>query len=153
MRTRIADIGLDMTLHSWFRGENITTIMVDNEVYGNTGGQESGMSKEGEVLNMAPRGKNFPKVPVFDLARDSGCAYGAKVTVASPKKIGQVVNKAIMLAREIGPTYLQIYTPCPTNLKFPPDKTVENAKNAENGYYAFEEFVTKEAREYLQKII
>lgn len=147
----IADIGLDMTLHSWFRGEKITTIMVDNEVYGNTGGQESGMTKEGEVLNMAPKGKNFPKIPVFDLARSSGCAYGAKVTVASPKKIGHTVKRAILIAREIGPTYIQIYSPCPTNLKFSPEKTVKTAKKAEKGYYSFEEFLSSQAQEYLSK--
>ncbi|MCW3489378.1 thiamine pyrophosphate-dependent enzyme [Dethiobacter alkaliphilus] len=147
----IADIGLDMTLHSWLRREKITTIMVDNEVYGNTGGQESGMTKEGEVLNMAPDGKKFPKIPVFDLARSSGCAYGARVTVASPKKIGQVVKKAIQVAREVGPSYVQIYTPCPTNLKFSPDKTVQVAKEAETDYYSFEEFISTEAQEYLDK--
>jgi pyruvate ferredoxin oxidoreductase beta subunit len=149
----IADIGLDMTLHSWFRREKITTIMVDNEVYGNTGGQESGMTKEGEVLNMAPDGKKFPKIPVFDLARSSGCAYGARVTVASPNKICQAVKKAILIAREIGPTYVQIYTPCPTNFKFPPDRTVKVAKEAEAGYYSFDEFISPEAQEYLQKYL
>jgi pyruvate ferredoxin oxidoreductase beta subunit len=146
----IADIGLDMTLHSWLRREKITTIMVDNEVYGNTGGQESGMTKEGQVLNMAPEGKKFPKIPVFDLARSSGCAYGARVTVASPKKIGEAVKKAILIAREVGPTYVQIYTPCPTNLKFSPDQTVKVAKDAEAGYYSFEEFISAEAQAYLQ---
>ncbi|MBS4022627.1 MAG: ferredoxin oxidoreductase [Dethiobacter sp.] len=147
----IADIGLDLTLHSWLRRENITTIMVDNEVYGNTGGQESGMSVEGQVLNMAPQGKKFPKIPVFDLARVSGCAYGARVTVASPKKIGQAVKKAILIAREVGPTYVQIYTPCPTNLKFPPNMTIKTAKEAEAGYYSFQEFINDEALEYLKK--
>lgn len=33
-----ADIGLDMVMQSWFRRENITTIMLDNEAYANTGG-------------------------------------------------------------------------------------------------------------------
>ena len=120
----IADIGLDLTLHSWFRREKITTIMVDNEVYGNTGGQESGMSMEGKVLNMAPMGKQFPKLPIFDIAKISGCAYAARVTVASPHKVGNAVRKAILIAREIGPTYVQIYTPCPTNLKFSPNQTI-----------------------------
>lgn len=146
----IADIGLDLTLHSWFRGEKITTIMVDNEVYGNTGGQESGMSREGQVLNMAPQGKKFGKIPVFDLAQVSGCAYGARVTVASPKKIGDAVRKAILIAREVGPTYVQIYTPCPTNLKFPPNQTLHVAKEAESHYYAFQEFISDEARSYLE---
>ncbi len=142
----IADIGLDMTLHSWFRRENITTIMVDNEVYGNTGGQESGMSAFGQVLPMAPRGKNFPKIPVFELAKTSGCAYAARVTVASPRRLGRVVRKAILAARETGPSYVQIYTPCPTNLRFPPDKTLSVAKAAQVSNYAFEEFMTADAR-------
>ncbi|MCW7753486.1 thiamine pyrophosphate-dependent enzyme [Desulfobotulus sp. H1] len=141
----IADIGLDMTLHSWFRGEKISTIMLDNEVYGNTGGQESGMSPEGQVLHMAPKGKNFKKIPVFEMARTAGCVYGAKVTIASPKRLGMAVNRAILLARELGPTYVQIYTPCPTNMKFSPADTLRIAKEAGKAHYAFEEFMTEEA--------
>lgn len=148
----IADIGLDLTLHSWFRRENIATIMVDNEVYGNTGGQESGMSQEGQVLNMAPEGKKFAKIPVFELAQVSGCVYGARVTVASPKKIGQAVRKAILLAREVGPTYVQIFTPCPTNFKFPPHQTISIAKKAEDGYYSFREFITADAQACWEKL-
>lgn len=148
----IADIGLDLTLHSWFRREKITTIMVDNEVYGNTGGQESGMSPQGKVLNMAPKGKQFPKVPIFDLAKASGCAYAARVTVASPHKLGKAVKKAILVAREIGPSYVQIYTPCPTNLKFPPNQTIHAAREAEKGGYSYEEFITPEAKEYLESL-
>ncbi len=136
----IADIGLDMTLHSWFRGEKITTIMVDNELYGNTGGQESGMSA---------RGKTFPKIPVFSLARESGCAYAARVTVANPRKLGAVVRKAILVAREVGPSYVQIYTPCPTNLRFSPAETIAVAREAQKGVYAFEEFMSPEAARLL----
>lgn len=148
----IADIGLEFTLHSWFRRENITTIMVDNEVYGNTGGQESGMSLQGKVLNMAPTGKKFPKVPVFEMAKVAGVVYAVKVTVASPMKVGKAVRNAVLLAREVGPTYVQIYTPCPTNLKFPPDQTLKVAKVAEKGYYGYEEFITEEAANYLAQL-
>ncbi len=146
----IADIGLDMTLHSWFRQEKITTIMLDNEVYGNTGGQESGMSALGKVLHMAPKGKSFPKIPMLEMARTAGCAYGARVTVANPRRVGRVVRNAILIAREIGPTYVQIFTPCPTNLKTAPHKTIEVAKEAQNGVYKFEEFLTDEAAAFLE---
>ncbi len=148
----IADIGLDYTLHSWFRGEKITTVMLDNEVYGNTGGQESGMSRQGKVLNMAPAGKKFPKIPVFELAKTAGCAFAAKVTVASPKKVGSAFRKAVLIAREVGPTYLQLYTPCPTNLKFPPDQTVKVAREAEKNDYLFEEYLTEDAQRYLESL-
>lgn len=144
----IADIGLDMTLHSWFRREKIATIMVDNEVYGNTGGQESGMSREGRAFPMAPTGKCFPKIPVFDLAERSGCVYAARVTVADPRRLGRAVKKAILAARVLGPSYVQIYTPCPTNLRFPPAETLLVARAAHANGYAFEEFMTDECRQY-----
>ncbi|MFQ5443744.1 MAG: thiamine pyrophosphate-dependent enzyme, partial [Nitrospinales bacterium] len=48
------DIGLDMTLQAWFRGEKFTTICFDNELYANTGGQESGLMQKGFVSKMAP---------------------------------------------------------------------------------------------------
>lgn len=148
----IADIGLDLTLHSWFRREKISTIMVDNELYGNTGGQESGMSMEGSVLHMAPMGKSFPKLPIFEMAKLSGCVYAAKVTIASPAKVGASVRKAILLARNLGPTYVQLYTPCPTNLKFPPGQTLRVSKEAEKSHYRFEEFISPEALDFLSQL-
>jgi pyruvate ferredoxin oxidoreductase beta subunit len=148
----IADIGLDLTLHSWFRREKITTIMLDNEVYANTGGQESGMSRQGQVLNMAPQGKRFSKIPVFEMAKVSGCVYGARVTVASPRKVGRAVRNAILVAREFGPTYVQIFTPCPTNMKFPPNQTLKVAKEAEKDHYTYEEFMSAEVAAYLARL-
>ncbi len=142
----IADIGLDMTLHSWFRGEKITTIMLDNEVYGNTGGQESGMSQMGHKLNMAPIGKKFPKIPVYEMAKTAGCAYTCRVTIASPHKLEKAVRAAIIVARTIGPSYVQIYTPCPTNMKFPSNKTIEIAKKAQQDYYTYDEYFSDEAK-------
>ena len=148
----VADIGLDYTLHSWFRGEKITTVMLDNEVYGNTGGQESGMSAKGTVLNMAPTGKKFNKIPVFEIAKISGCCYVTKVSVASPKKYAAAIRRAVLLVREVGPTYVQVYTPCPTNMKFPPNQTIAIAKEAEKNYYVYEEFMTEEASACLSRI-
>ena len=48
------DIGLDMTLQAWFRQEKFTTICFDNELYANTGGQESGLMQKGFEAKMAP---------------------------------------------------------------------------------------------------
>ena len=148
-----ADIGLDMTLHSWFRGENITTVMFDNELYANTGGQESGMSLPGAVLNMAPTGKKFQKVKVADLAITAGCAYVAVVSTANPKQIGKCFKKAVLVAREIGPTYVQIYTPCPTNMKLKSHEGVTMAKDRTKKDYVFREHMTPEAEKYLATVM
>jgi pyruvate ferredoxin oxidoreductase beta subunit len=147
-----ADIGLDMTLHSWFRGENITTVMFDNELYANTGGQESGMTQCGAVLHMAPTGKKFQKINVYNLAISAGCAYAAVVSTARPKNISECFKKAILIAREVGPTYIQIFTPCPTNLKIKPSDSKKVATERFKGDYAFREHITEEAREYLISI-
>ncbi len=147
-----ADIGLDMTLHSWFRGEKITTVMFDNELYANTGGQESGMSRPGAVLNMAPTGKKFDKIHMFDLAVASGCAYVALCSTARPRQIGKSFEKAVMIAREVGPTYVQIHTPCPTNMKIKPSEGLAFAKERLATDYAFREHTSPEAEEYLKAV-
>ncbi|MBT9135679.1 MAG: Oxalate oxidoreductase subunit beta [Firmicutes bacterium] len=148
-----ADIGLDMVMHSWFRRENITTIMLDNEAYANTGGQESGMSQQGTVLYMAPKGKNFPKISMPELAREAGCVYVAVGTPAQPRKLEKMLKRAIILARHVGPTYVQIMTPCPTNYKFKNNETVNRLKGLEkDGVFKPREYITAEAQEALNRL-
>jgi pyruvate ferredoxin oxidoreductase beta subunit len=145
-----ADIGLDMVMQSWFRGELITTIMLDNEAYANTGGQESGMSPHGTVLNMAPKGKKFPKIGMPELAREAGCAYVASVSPSQPKRLEKAIKRSILVAREVGPTYVQIFAPCPTNYKFKPHETINKIKQREkDGTYQNREYISPEAQEYL----
>lgn len=148
-----ADIGLDMVMQSWFRGENITTIMLDNESYANTGGQESGMSQEGQVLNMAPTGKKFSKISMPEIAQASGCAYVAAVTPSQGKRLAKMVRRAILVAREIGPTYVQIYCPCPTNYKFKPGETIARLKEREkDGTYQVKEYISPKAQELIDQL-
>lgn len=147
------DIGLDAVMHSWFRREKLTTIMLDNEAYANTGGQESGMTQLGAVLNMAPKGKKFKKVDFPELAKAAGCAYVAVAAPTQPKRLERVVRRAILVARKIGPTYVQLFTPCPTNYKFKPSETLEVIREREKaGVFKQEEYFSPEALEYIQQI-
>jgi pyruvate ferredoxin oxidoreductase beta subunit len=145
----LADIGFSMTMHSWFRREKFTTIMLDNEVYGNTGGQESGMTNRGAVLKMAPLGKKFDKINMPELARTAGCAYVAVVVPNNPRRVENCIKKAVLIAREIGPTYIQAYTSCNIEYAIPTDKVMEDANNVEKDRYQFTEYITDEAKEYL----
>ena len=147
------DIGLDMVMHSWFRKENITTIMLDNEAYANTGGQESGMSQDKAVLNMAPTGKKFPKIALPEVAQAAGCAYVGEVSPLQAKRLGKMVRNAILIAREIGPTYLQLYSPCPTNYKFKSNETMQKIKDrVKDGTFKVKEYITPEAEQFLAGI-
>ncbi|MBT9149230.1 MAG: thiamine pyrophosphate-dependent enzyme [Dehalococcoidia bacterium] len=143
----VVDIGLAPTMHSWFRREQFTTIMLDNEGYSNTGGQESGMTRQGVVVNMAPVGKKFPKIPLHEVAKVAGCAYVATATPARARRLGQMARRAILVAREIGPTYVQIFCPCSTNYKFPPAETLTRAKETE-----ITEYMIPEAKELIERI-
>lgn len=148
-----ADIGLDMVMQSWFRNENITTIMLDNEAYANTGGQESGMSLKGSVLNMAPKGKVFPKISIPELAKEAGCSYVAVVTPAQPKQLEKAVRRGIMAARDLGSTYIQVFAPCPTNYKFKPDETILKVKlRVKERTYETKEYITNEAQTLFDRL-
>ena len=127
-----ADIGFQQVLHSWFRKERFTTIMLDNEVYGNTGGQESGMTTRGAVLKMAPLGKKFEKMDMVAMAKIAGCAYVATVVPNNPRRVESCIKKAVLIAREVGPTYIQAYTSCNIEYAIPTDQVMADAKTVED---------------------
>ncbi|CAA6816137.1 MAG: Pyruvate:ferredoxin oxidoreductase, beta subunit (EC [uncultured Sulfurovum sp.] len=141
------DIGFSMTMHAWFRGEKFTTIMLDNEVYGNTGGQESGMSIKGAVLKMSPKGKNFNKMPAMQLAITAGCVYVVKMSPTNINKAAKAIRRAIFAARELGPTFIHAYTSCNIEYSIPTPDVFKDAQEMAKGRFAFEEFMTDEAKD------
>jgi pyruvate ferredoxin oxidoreductase beta subunit len=145
------DIGLDYTLQSWFRQEKFTTICFDNELYANTGGQESGLMQKGFVAKMAPVGKKFDKVRLPEIARESGCAYVVNCTVSKPSLVEKVVRNAVLIAREIGPTYLQLYTPCILEIGKNSMEGLQEMRDAEKPgeRFNYKEFISDEAKAFL----
>ena len=146
------DIGFSMTMHAWFRREKFTTIMLDNEVYGNTGGQSSGMSMEGSILKMAPKGKDFGKIPAMELAISAGCVYVCKMSPTNINKAAKTVRRAIFAARTLGPTFLHVYTSCNIEYSIPTNECFKDARDMEKGRFAFEEFMTDEAKDLFAQI-
>ncbi len=145
------DIGLDYTLQSFFRQENITTICFDNEVYANTGGQESGSTPKGQVFKMAPKGKVFDKVPMWELAVTSGCHYSVKLTASAPKKVAKVLREAVLIARELGPTYIHLYTPCILEIGLAAHEGLWEMKEQDKDRFVDFKYITPEATEFLKK--
>ena len=140
------DIGLDMTMQSFFRQEKFTTICFDNELYANTGGQESGLGQKGFVSKMAPVGKQFDKVRMPEIAREAGCHYVAYLTVSKPNRVEKAIRNAIFVAREFGPTYVQLYTPCILEIGKQSMEGLDEMKDAESigGRFVMKEYVTDE---------
>lgn len=148
----LADIGFAQVMHSWFRKEKFTTVMLDNEVYGNTGGQDSGMTQKGTILKMSPKGKQFDKTDMMGLAKTAGVAYIARLTATKPSRVLNTIRKAVMVAREVGPAFVQAYTSCNIEYAIPTPKVMIDAREVEADRYGFEEIMTDEARAYLDHI-
>lgn len=148
------DIGLDMTLQAWFRQEKFTTICFDNELYANTGGQESGLMQKGFVAKMAPVGKKFDKVRLPEIARESGCHYVVNCTVSKPSLVEKVIRNAVHIAREIGPTYLQLYTPCILEIGKNSMEGLQEMRDSEKPTerFAYKEYVSDAAKELLTEL-
>ncbi len=148
----LVDIGFQGLMHSWFRHEKFTTIMLDNEVYGNTGGQESGMTNHGKVLKMAPRGKIGEKMDVIGLAKVAKLDYIARLAPTNPARVARTVRRAILVAREFGATYVQAYTSCNIEYSIPTPEVMKDAFEIEKERYGFEEIISDRAKEYLKEI-
>ena len=67
----------------------------------------------------------------------------------NPRRVESVIKKAVLIAREVGPTYIQAYTSCNIEYAIPTDKVMEDAKDVENDRYKFEEYITDEAKAHL----
>jgi len=125
----IAAIGTAETLHAAARGENFTTIFVNNGVYGMTGGQMAPTTVLGQNTTTSPGGRKekrdgFPVDLSKMLAVTKGSAYIERTAVNSPANILKT-KKAIAKAFQIqlegyGFSLVEILSPCPTNWKMDP---------------------------------
>lgn len=119
-------IGLAEILHTANRGVPLTCIMINNSVFGMTGGQMSPTSLEGQRTATSPAGRDvhFHGYPlrVPEMMRElKGVKYLARETVTTPKGIrraGKSIQKAFECqTRNIGFAFVEVVSPCPTGLK------------------------------------
>jgi 2-oxoglutarate ferredoxin oxidoreductase subunit beta len=125
----LAAIGLAESFHAANRGENITTIFINNAVYGMTGGQMAPTSILGQKTTTSPAGRTPPldghPVRVSEIfSQLPGSAYIERCTVSSPAAILKT-RKAILKAFRcqidgLGFSLVEILSPCPTNWKMTP---------------------------------
>jgi len=125
----IAAIGTAETIHAANRGERVTSIFVNNAVYGMTGGQMAPTTIPGQETTTSPGGR----VPLRDgnpldlsamLGLAEGSVYIERTTVSNPKGImrtKKAIRKAFVAQLEDrGFSLVEILSPCPTNWKMTP---------------------------------
>jgi 2-oxoglutarate/2-oxoacid ferredoxin oxidoreductase subunit beta len=128
----MAAIGTAETLHAANRGERITSIFINNAVYGMTGGQMAPTTMLGQKTSTSPYGRKaevegYPLKITDLIATLPGAAYVTRTSLATPKKILET-KRAIKKAFEVqmaglGYSLVEILSPCPTNWKVSPKES------------------------------
>ena len=104
------DIGYGGLDHVLASGDNINVLVLDTEVYSNTGGQASKSTPAGAVAKFAASGKKIRKKDLGQMAMTYGYVYVAQVAMGSSQS---QFFKTIREAEEYpGPSLIIAYSPC-----------------------------------------
>lgn len=104
------DIGYGGLDHVLASGENVNVLVLDSEVYSNTGGQASKATPMGAVARFAASGKQRQKKNLGLMAMSYGYVYVAQVSMGANKQ--QLLNAFTEAEAYHGPSLIIAYSPC-----------------------------------------
>ncbi len=127
------DIGYGGLDHVIASGEDVNILVLDTEVYSNTGGQSSKSTPLGAVAKFASAGKRVRKKDLGLMATSYGYVYVASVNMGyDPNQLIKAVTEAESYK---GPSLIIAYAPC-INHGINMGKAQQEAKSAvEAGYW------------------
>ncbi|SKC35648.1 thiamine pyrophosphate-dependent enzyme [Maledivibacter halophilus] len=149
----LASIGTAEIVHAAHRSENITTIFVNNAIYGMTGGQMAPTTLIGQKATTSPYGRD-PKLTgqplriAEMLATIPGASYVERASVHNPANIRKT-KKAIKKAFEYqlagkGFSIVEVLSTCPTNWGLSPAESLKWLEENMIPYYPLGNFRTPE---------
>ena len=130
----LASIGCAEIVHAAMRGEKITTIFINNAIYGMTGGQMAPTTLVGQKATTAPLGRQkdhygSPIRMAEIISTLEGCAYATRVCatdIPNLNKAKKAIQKAFRLQQEgAGFTFVEVLACCPTNWGKTPAASIE----------------------------
>jgi 2-oxoglutarate ferredoxin oxidoreductase subunit beta len=104
-------IGGNHFIHAARRNINITALVMNNRIYGMTGGQYSPLSGSGTSATTAPYLNIDQSFEVVELAKAAGATFVARTTVYHVQQMSKLIEKAV--AHE-GFSVVEIMSQCPT---------------------------------------
>ncbi|WP_279176902.1 pyruvate:ferredoxin (flavodoxin) oxidoreductase [Campylobacter insulaenigrae] len=104
------DIGYGGLDHVLASGENVNILVLDTEVYSNTGGQSSKSSRTGAVAQFAAAGKPVQKKDLGQIAMTYGYIFVAQVN--SNYNYSHLLKAVIAAEAYDGPSLIIAYSPC-----------------------------------------
>lgn len=140
----LASIGTAEIVHAAMRGEKITTIFVNNAIYGMTGGQMAPTTLIGQKATTCQNGRTVEQagMPIRMselLSTLDGCVYAARVCVTDIPNITKA-KKAVKTALEKqmngeGFTFVEFLSTCPTNWGMTPVEAIKWLRENMVPYY------------------
>jgi pyruvate-ferredoxin/flavodoxin oxidoreductase len=128
------DIGFGGLDHVLASGEDVNVLVMDTEIYSNTGGQASKATPVGAVAKFAAAGKRIRKKDLGMIAMSYGYVYVAQVAMgANQAQYMKAVKEAEAYP---GPSLIIAYSPCISHgLKASMGKSQEEEKKAVDAGY------------------
>jgi len=123
--------GLQEIIHSAARGENFTAVLLNNGVFGETGGHMTATTVLGQHTKTTPGGRDLAKhgnpIKISELiAQLDGVAYVARAAVHNPvgiKLTTQYLRDAFQTQLAgMGFSFVEVLTMCPTDWFVGPDQ-------------------------------
>ncbi len=103
------DIGYGGVDHVLAQNQDVNILVLDTEVYSNTGGQASKSTPTGSVAKFAAAGKRTKKKDLGMMAMSYGYVYVAQVAMSNPQ---QVIKAMLEAEAYDGPSLIIAYAPC-----------------------------------------
>lgn len=88
-------IGGNHFIHAARRNVDITAIIINNQIYGMTGGQCSPATPSGMITSSSPYGNLEPHFDICELAKASGAAFVGRSTVYHTRLLEKIIWKAL----------------------------------------------------------
>jgi pyruvate-ferredoxin/flavodoxin oxidoreductase len=104
------DIGFGGLDHVLASGRNVKLLILDTEVYSNTGGQSSKATPLGAVAKFASGGKPTPKKDIGAIARSYGHVYVAQIALGAGDQ--QALRAFVEAESFNGPALIIAYSHC-----------------------------------------
>lgn len=131
------DIGYGGLDHVLASGDNVNVLVLDTEVYSNTGGQASKSTPLGASAKFATSGKIREKKDLAMISMTYGSIYVAKVSLANP---AQCIKAFIEAERYNGPSIIIAYAHCIAQGIDMTKGTIEQKKALQAGYWTLLRF-------------
>jgi 2-oxoglutarate ferredoxin oxidoreductase subunit beta len=104
-------IGGNHFMHAARRNIDLTVVMMNNNIYGMTGGQTAPSTPYGARTQTSPHGNTEPAFDACELARSFGASYIARWTSAHPLGLLKALKQAMT---HEGFSFVEVMVQCPT---------------------------------------